>query len=81
MDRYNRAFGSEDHDDFYTKPAIISAFKNYLSHVVPRYVNNSAVLAWELANDPRCYSTLRASPSCSTHTITNWVANICKLLR
>lgn len=78
MDRYNKAFESKpSHDDFYTKPAIISAFKNYLSHVVPRYVNNPAVLAWELANDPRCSSTIHASQSCNTTTITKWVANIC----
>jgi mannan endo-1,4-beta-mannosidase len=77
IDLYNRAFESNPHhDDFYTNSAIINAFKNYLSHVIPRYSVNPAVLAWELANDPRCSSTLQASPHCNTTTITKWVADI-----
>jgi len=61
---------------FYTDSAIISAFKNYLSHVIPRYANNPAVLGWELGNDLRCSSTLPASSSCNTATITKWVNEI-----
>ncbi|KIM83525.1 glycoside hydrolase family 5 protein [Piloderma croceum F 1598] len=77
MDLYNRAFVSNPtHDDFYTNPDIINAFKNYISHVVKRYANNSAVLGWELANDPRCSSTLQGSSSCNTKTITTWVNDI-----
>lgn len=79
MDLYNRAFVSNPtHDDFYTNPDIINAFKNYISHVVKRYANNSAVLGWELANDPRCSSTLQGSSSCNTKTITTWVNDIGK---
>jgi len=82
MDRYNRAFESNpSHDDFYTNPVIINAFKNYISHVVTRYVNNSAILAWELGNDPRCFSTLSQSSSCNTTTITKWVANISSFIK
>jgi mannan endo-1,4-beta-mannosidase len=77
MDLYNRNFESKPtHDDFYTNPTIINAFKNYIAHVVPRYVNNPTVLGWELANDPRCASTLPASSKCNTTTITQWVNNI-----
>jgi len=82
MDRYNRAFGSNpSHDDFYTKPEIITAFKNYLSHVVPRYINNPAILAWELGNDLRCSSTIPKSSSCNTTTITKWVADISSYIK
>jgi mannan endo-1,4-beta-mannosidase len=81
MDRYNRAYIAEpSHDDFYTKPSILSAFKNYIANVVPRYANSSAVLGWELANDPRCSSTLPGSSTCNTTTITKWVADICMCL-
>lgn len=78
IDLYDRAFESNPtHDDFYTKPEIISAFKNYISHVVPRYLNDSTILGWELGNDLRCSSTLKASSSCNTTTITKWVNEIC----
>jgi mannan endo-1,4-beta-mannosidase len=82
IDLYDRNFVSNPtHDDFYTNPVIISAFKNYTSHVVQRYVNNPSVLAWELANDPRCSSNLPASSTCNTTTITNWVAEIASFVK
>jgi len=62
MDLYIKNFHpGGTHDLFYTDPTIIKAFKDYLSHVVPRYANNPAVLGWELGNDLRCSSTLRPS--------------------
>jgi len=64
------------HDTFYTDPTIVQAFKNYTSHVVSRFANSSTIFAWELANDPRCSSTLPASSSCNTHTITKWAADL-----
>jgi len=77
MDLYVREFGSTGfHDEFYTSPTIISAFKNYISAVIGRYADNATVFGWELANDPRCSSTLPASPTCNPHTITNWVNEI-----
>lgn len=78
IDLYNKAYESNPtHDDFYTKSEIISAFKNYISQVVPRYLNDSTILGWELGNDVRCSSTLKASSSCNTTTITKWVNEIC----
>jgi len=79
MDLYVRNYHSGGtHDAFYTDRTIIDAFKNYLSHVVPRYAKNPAVLGWELGNDLRCSSSVGASSSCNTTTITNWVVEICK---
>lgn len=81
MDLYIKNFHpGGTHDLFYTDPTIIKAFKDYLAHVVPRYANNPAVLGWELGNDLRCSSTLPASNSCNTNTITKWVAEICEPL-
>ena len=81
MDMYVRNFHpGGTHDLFYTDPTIVNAFKNYISYVVPRFANCSTILAWELANDPRCNSTLPASPACNTQTITKWVADICAYL-
>jgi len=77
MDAYVRAFHPQGtHDLFYTDPTIIQAFKNYISSVVPHFANSPTILAWELANDPRCSSTLPASSSCNPQTITKWVADI-----
>jgi len=49
--------------------------------VVSRYVNSPAVFSWELANDPRCNSTIPASPSCTTETITQWHATVAAHIR
>lgn len=77
MDLYVQAFHSGGtHDLFYTDPTIIKAFKNYLSHVIPRYAHNPAVLGWELGNDLRCSSTFPASSTCNTTVISKWVADI-----
>ena len=79
MDLYVQSFHSGGtHDLFYTDPTIIKAFKNYLSHVIPRYANNPAVLGWESGNDLRCSSTFPASSTCHTAVISKWVADICE---
>jgi mannan endo-1,4-beta-mannosidase len=77
IDLYVREFGSTGfHDEFYTNPTIISAFKHYISAVISRYADNTTIFGWELANDPRCSSTLPASPTCNPHTITQWVSDL-----
>jgi len=77
MDLYNENFvANATHDDFYTNPVIIKAFKNYVSHVITRFIDNPTILGWELANDPRCSSTLPESKACNTTTITSWVDDI-----
>jgi mannan endo-1,4-beta-mannosidase len=42
------------HDTFYTNSTVISAYKNYIAGFVGRYLNEPTILAWELANEPRC---------------------------
>jgi len=67
MDAYVRAFGAETHDQFYTNETLITAFENYLTALIPRYANRTSVLAWEIANDARCNSTVPNAPSCNTN--------------
>ncbi|KAJ7109369.1 glycoside hydrolase family 5 protein [Mycena epipterygia] len=81
MDAYVRAFGADSHDAFYTNETIIAAFENYTTQIVTRYVNSTSVLAWEIANDPRCNSSIGATPTCNTTTITLWHARISKLIK
>ncbi|TFK71220.1 mannanase, partial [Pluteus cervinus] len=77
MDLYVDAFSpGGTHDEFYTNGKIISAFKNYIQHVVSRYSKDPTVMAWEIANDPRCGSSTQPSSRCNTHTITSWVNDI-----
>ena len=57
MDLYVRQFGFDTHDEFYTNPSILNAFMNFTTQVVSRYVNSPAIFSWELANDPRFYSS------------------------
>lgn len=50
-----------DQDAFYTNPATISLFENYINHVVTRkntitgisYSNDPTIMAWEIINEPR----------------------------
>ncbi|KAF9564649.1 glycoside hydrolase family 5 protein [Agrocybe pediades] len=79
MDVYVRQFGSgnlSSHDEFYTNPVIISKFLNYTTQIVSRYANNTSVFAWEIANDPRCNSSMKASPNCNTMTVTRFHQNV-----
>ncbi|KAJ7940646.1 glycoside hydrolase family 5 protein [Mycena leptocephala] len=81
MDAYVRAFGADSHDAFYTNETIITAFENYTMQIVSRYVNSTSVLAWEIANDPRCNSSIGATPLCNTTTITLWHSRIAQFIR
>ncbi|KAH8117603.1 glycoside hydrolase family 5 protein [Phellopilus nigrolimitatus] len=77
MDAYVRAFSaSREHSTFYQNETIVSIFKNYTTAIVSRYADSPAVLAWELANDPRCNSSIAASATCTTNTITAWHADV-----
>jgi mannan endo-1,4-beta-mannosidase len=81
MDAYVREFTkTQTHDEFYTDQTIRGFFENYLSVVVARYADSTTLLGWELANDARCASSLAASPSCNTQTITLWHSDIAKFI-
>ena len=42
-----------------------TAFKAYINAFVSRYADEPTILAWELANEPRC----RGSPGCVQHDL------------
>ncbi|KAG2111540.1 glycoside hydrolase family 5 protein [Suillus discolor] len=81
MDTYVRQFGLQTHDQFYTNPSVLTSFLNYTTQVVSRYVNSPSVFSYELANDARCNSTLPASATCTTETITAWHATVAAHIR
>lgn len=82
IDQYVRWKGGQYHDDFYTDPTIRTWYKDWISHLLNRvnpltgiaYKDDPAVMAWELANEPRCKGSgaFPTSPACTTRTITTW---------
>jgi mannan endo-1,4-beta-mannosidase len=77
MDAYVRQFcENPTHDQFYTKPAILDAFKNYVTFIANRYKDKTNLFGWEIANDARCFSTIGASPTCESRTITAWTQQL-----
>lgn len=76
MDVYVREFADPLHDTFYTNDKILSIFLNYTTQVVKRYVDKPSIFSWEIANDPRCNSTLPSTNGCTTKTITKWHAKV-----
>jgi mannan endo-1,4-beta-mannosidase len=65
MNAYVTAYGGDDKTSWYTDAGMQSAYQTYIEAVVSRYVNSTAILAWELANEPRC-------SSCDTSVINEW---------
>ena len=53
---------------FYTNAAAQDAYKNWISVIVNRYKNSSAVFSWELCNEPRCHG-------CDKSIISTWAAD------
>jgi mannan endo-1,4-beta-mannosidase len=82
IDLFVQAFHSGGtHNMLYPDPTIINALKNSLSHAIPRYANNPAVLGWELGNDLRWSqrsSTFPPPSTCITAGVSKWVADICE---
>ncbi|KAG8933833.1 hypothetical protein FRC02_011068 [Tulasnella sp. 418] len=78
MDVYvKQILNSNNHDLFYTDSNVKAAFKKYISAFVGRYKNEVGIMAWELANEPRCKGTSgTSSGSCTTTTVTNWIKEI-----
>src|SRR4051812_19824281 len=62
MREYGRWFGFRERDSFYTEPVIRDAYRAWAQHLLTRtnsitgrqYRDEPAILAWELANEPRC---------------------------
>jgi mannan endo-1,4-beta-mannosidase len=63
------------HDQFYTNTQITDAYKKYAAYIVSRYKEETSVLGWEAANDPRCNSTLPARSLCNPQTVTSWTSD------
>lgn len=64
MNQYVTWFKGKSHDDFYTDEKIKEEYKKYVNHLLNRvniytgitYKDEPTIMAWELANEPRCES-------------------------
>jgi len=76
MDLYIQEFGvNKTHDEFYIDLNICMQFNKFVQFIIECYANEPTVMAWELANDPHCNSSIAASVSCNMNTITQWHAD------
>ncbi|SPO02591.1 probable Probable mannan endo-1,4-beta-mannosidase C [Cephalotrichum gorgonifer] len=77
MDMYTVNLGGQYHDDFYRLPVIKAAFKNYVKAFVTRYKNSPTIMAWEIANEPRCGAdgvrNLPRSEDCTVELVSGWI--------
>ncbi|CAD6572759.1 MAG: hypothetical protein ASARMPREDX12_005433 [Alectoria sarmentosa] len=78
IDYVNNVLGDgHSQAEFYTNPAVVNAFKNYVSEIVTRYKDSPAIFAWELANEARCQD-----PECNgSQVLTNWADDISQYIK
>lgn len=81
MDQYVKWAREDTHADFYTDAQIKGWFKDYITELLNRtnsingvrYADDPTIMAWELANEPRCGgSGAYPNGECDTSTITAW---------
>ncbi|CAK7206698.1 hypothetical protein SEUCBS139899_009502 [Sporothrix eucalyptigena] len=73
MPAYATAFGGTK-EGWYANAAAQTQYRKYIQAVVSRYVNETSIFAWELANEPRC-------KGCPTDTVYNWAADVSKYIK
>ncbi|MET7401807.1 cellulase family glycosylhydrolase [Dactylosporangium sp. NPDC005572] len=91
MDQYVRWRGGTHHDQFYTDPVIRGWYQDWIAHVLNRtnsltgvrYKDDPTVMAWELANEPRCGGSgvYPRSSSCTDATVTAWADETSRYIR
>jgi mannan endo-1,4-beta-mannosidase len=73
MGAYVSAFGGSK-QTWYTNTRAQDQYRKYIAAVVSRYVNSTAIFAWELANESRC-------SGCNTDVIYNWAKSASAYVR
>ncbi|WP_081785056.1 cellulase family glycosylhydrolase [Cellulomonas sp. KRMCY2] len=91
MDQYVRWAGAEFHSDFYTDATIRQWYKDWVEHLLNRvntitgvaYKDEPTIMAWELANEPRCVASgsYEAGPDCTTDTLTAWATEMAAFVK
>lgn len=70
---------------FYHVPKIVNSYKDYVKTFVSRYKNSPAIMAWQLANEPRCGAdgvrNLPRSTACNAKMMTAWVKDMSSFIK
>jgi mannan endo-1,4-beta-mannosidase len=96
INQYLRWLSRDDravyHDDFFDRADALRAFENWVMFLLNKeigdtgraYKDEPAIMAWELANEPRCtgHGNLPARPDCArSGRITRWAARMSAFLK
>ena len=91
MAQYVRWAGGQYHDEFYTSATIRGWYKDWISHVLNRvnsytgvaYKDDATIMAWELANEPRCGGgkAYPVSGTCTTQTLLTWADDVSRYVK
>ncbi|PNP39198.1 hypothetical protein TGAMA5MH_08875 [Trichoderma gamsii] len=73
INAYVNAFGGNA-TSWFTNAAAQSQYRTYIQAVVSRYINSTAIFAWELANEPRC-------AGCDTSVIADWATGVSQYIK
>jgi mannan endo-1,4-beta-mannosidase len=73
INAYVNAFGGNA-TSWFTNAAAQSQYRTYIHAVVSRYINSTAIFAWELANEPRC-------AGCDTSVIADWATGVSQYIK
>ena len=86
MDQYVRWAGGQYHDQFYSDPTIRGWYKAWINHLLNHtniytgipYKDDATIMAWDLANEPRCGGSgvYPESPTCTTQTLISWADEV-----
>jgi mannan endo-1,4-beta-mannosidase len=87
--QYLAWFGLSGRDQFFRNADVKSAYRNYVEHLLLRvntrtgrqYKDEPAVLAWELANEPRCVDSAGNPMSDGIDTLLGWVDEMSSFIR
>jgi mannan endo-1,4-beta-mannosidase len=82
MDQYCGWFGGASREQFYRDPRMRAAYQAYLTNLLSRrnsvtgrlYVDEPAILAWELANEPEC-------PDGGDSLLLDWISTMSRVVK
>lgn len=86
MDQYTAWAGNTHHSDFFTDQRERTWFRSWIAHLLNRrnsitgatYKDDPTIMAWELANEPRCSGSgaFATDPTCTVTTLNRWVGEM-----
>jgi mannan endo-1,4-beta-mannosidase len=89
VNQYLQWFGLTGRDQFYRHPEARNAYRNYVEHLLLRvntrtgrqYRDEPAILAWELANEPRCVNAAGDPLPDGIETLLGWASEMSSFVR